>query len=337
MVDRAWRLLVVDDEPDMHAITELALKRRRWRGRPFCLSFANSADEARKILESSGELTFHAAFIDVVMESGDAGLQLCKYIRERYPRSLRIVLRTGQPGAGPSDDVLAGYDIDDYLAKTEATAERVLAVASASVRASLDLGLACSVQSLLQGINRCLAGQETLEVLVGVFGQSLRFLEDAHGIQIAFCSDLQPGVDGRPIGAWTRRSSDDTRIVGALAAALASGAATAFCSESRWGLAPEEFVTVMPATFIGELNGFVQPSAEKSSACREQGCLGRSEKSSPFQFGGSGFAGMHVVFLDGKPTYTQLRRLSRDLQPMLEGWRLGNGTFNLSEGRRANL
>ncbi|MBL0029243.1 MAG: hypothetical protein IPO95_09300 [Rhodanobacteraceae bacterium] len=64
--------------------------------------------------------------LDVVMESDQAGLDLVKVIRnELGNRFVRIVLRTGQPGQAPEQDVIANYDINDYKDKTELTAQKL--------------------------------------------------------------------------------------------------------------------------------------------------------------------------------------------------------------------
>src|SRR5262245_6774415 len=97
----AWNVLIVDDEEDVHGVTTLALKRKQWRGRTIALKSARSGKEAREILQNPATPSFHCALVDVVMETNDAGLQLCDFIRATLPRTMRIILRTGQPGAAP--------------------------------------------------------------------------------------------------------------------------------------------------------------------------------------------------------------------------------------------
>ena len=96
-----WKILVVDDEEDVHVVTGLALKRRAWKGRPFELTAARSAAEARNLLDLVGP--FHVNLVDVVMENDHAGLDLCEYIRATQPRwrmSCQFGCRvTASPGA----------------------------------------------------------------------------------------------------------------------------------------------------------------------------------------------------------------------------------------------
>jgi CheY-like chemotaxis protein len=117
----AWSVLVVDDENDVHSVTTLALKRKLWRGRPIALTHAKSAAEAMEYLLSRDRAAVHCALVDVVMESNDAGLKLCDFIREKMPQSTRIILRTGQAGLAPAEQVMNDYDIDYYLAEAELT------------------------------------------------------------------------------------------------------------------------------------------------------------------------------------------------------------------------
>ena len=46
----AWRILVVDDEPDVHTVTKLALSRFKLDGRSLEFINAYSGEEAKQIL-----------------------------------------------------------------------------------------------------------------------------------------------------------------------------------------------------------------------------------------------------------------------------------------------
>jgi CheY-like chemotaxis protein len=98
-------VLIVDDDEDVRAATRLALKRKRFRDKPICLTMADSKKQAIEILQS-GDVEFHVLIVDVVMEEDDAGLQLCNWIRHNCSPHCRIILRTGQPGMAPEAEVL---------------------------------------------------------------------------------------------------------------------------------------------------------------------------------------------------------------------------------------
>lgn len=129
----AWRILIVDDDPEVHASTRFALNGVQLLGHSVHLSSAHSAREALEQLRSADN--FAVVLLDVVMETQDSGLQLVKRIREELQQhEVRIILRTGQPGYAPELDVFAHYDINDYRTKAELTRTRLLTSICAALR-----------------------------------------------------------------------------------------------------------------------------------------------------------------------------------------------------------
>lgn len=128
-----WLILIVDDDPEVHAMTRLVMKKFAYRGRPVQFLSAYSAEEALEILRNDPGIAM--ILLDVVMETDDAGLRLVPRIRDELGNSqVRIILRTGQPGQAPEDDVIHGYDINDYKAKTELTAQKLGTATVAALR-----------------------------------------------------------------------------------------------------------------------------------------------------------------------------------------------------------
>jgi class 3 adenylate cyclase/response regulator of citrate/malate metabolism len=133
-----WKVVVVDDEPAVHSVSRLALQRLTVDGVPLDLYSAHSAREGRAVLAEHPDAAL--LLLDVVMESDDAGLRLVEWLRrDRANTMTRIVLRTGQPGLAPEMEVMANYDINDYLAKMEVTTQRLITSVIAGVRAYRDL------------------------------------------------------------------------------------------------------------------------------------------------------------------------------------------------------
>ncbi|MBI5040033.1 MAG: EAL domain-containing protein [Gammaproteobacteria bacterium] len=128
-----WRILVVDDDEEVHNATRFALSGVHLLGQPLELLHAYSAREAEQLLLCETDIA--AILLDVVMESNDAGLRLAERIRHDLGlHDLRIVLRTGQPGYAPEVDVISRYDINDYRTKNELTHDRLLATLTAALR-----------------------------------------------------------------------------------------------------------------------------------------------------------------------------------------------------------
>jgi len=93
----SWSVLVVDDEEDVHRITRLVLKGFMYQGKQLEILSAYSAEEARELLQQHPNVAL--IFLDVVMETHDAGLRLVQYVRETLKnRFVCIILRTGQAG-----------------------------------------------------------------------------------------------------------------------------------------------------------------------------------------------------------------------------------------------
>ncbi|WP_369986126.1 response regulator [Thalassolituus sp.] len=131
-------VLVVDDDPSVIDVTRLVLSRYRFEQRPVEVLQARSAKEGQRILAERPDIA--VAFLDVVMEEDDAGLKLVEFIRnELSNQKIRIILRTGQAGFAPEYRVVQNYDINDYLAKSESTQERLYVSLTAALRGYRDI------------------------------------------------------------------------------------------------------------------------------------------------------------------------------------------------------
>ena len=134
----AWRILVVDDEEQVHKITTLVLQNCDFDGRGVEMAHAYSMAEAKEMVKN--EEPFALALVDVVMETDDAGLRLVQHIREDLEdHDIRIVLRTGQPGQAPEETVIHKYDINDYKNKTELTSTKLKTLLFSTLRSYRDI------------------------------------------------------------------------------------------------------------------------------------------------------------------------------------------------------
>ena len=133
LIQRVWRVLIVDDDVDVHQATKFALTNTPVLGRPLEFLHAYSAQEAEQVLRRESQIA--VILLDVVMESEDAGLKLVRTIREDLGvTEARIILRTGQPGYAPEIDAIRDYDINDYKTKSELSRNRLFTSLTTAVR-----------------------------------------------------------------------------------------------------------------------------------------------------------------------------------------------------------
>jgi CheY-like chemotaxis protein len=195
-----WKMLIVDDEPDVHEITRIGLKGFSFDGKKLELISAYSSEQAREILQNDRH--FAAALIDVVMETEEAGLDLVRFIREEMGLShIRLIVRTGQPGKAPERFVIDNFDIDDYKEKTDLTTLKMYTMSRSSIKSYRDiltiersrLELEEKVKERTQGLHEANKELET----------TIFDLKKAHG-------DLKQLKGLLPICSYCKKIRDDT-------------------------------------------------------------------------------------------------------------------------------
>ena len=128
-----WKVLIVDDDEEVHAITKLVLSNFEWEESPLHFLSAYSSYDAEQLFKEHDDIA--VALIDVVMETDDAGLRLIKVIRNKIKNdAIRLVLRTGQPGQAPERKIIREYDISDYKNKTELSGIKLDTLMCSSLR-----------------------------------------------------------------------------------------------------------------------------------------------------------------------------------------------------------
>ncbi|MES0809011.1 EAL domain-containing protein [Roseibium sp. SCPC15] len=145
-----WKILIVDDDPDVHEVTKIAVAGCVFEDRAFELVHALSAEEARQILSDNDDIA--VALVDVVMESDTAGLGLVRWIRSELGNHFtRLILRTGQPGYAPQTDVIMKFDIDGYTEKAELSRTKLITAIVTALRGyKLVMSLETNRQKLQQ-------------------------------------------------------------------------------------------------------------------------------------------------------------------------------------------
>lgn len=153
-----WKVLIVDDDPEIHSVTQLALSDLVVLGRRLEYFHAYSGEEAKELLSQDEDIVL--VLLDVVMETDDAGLKVVKYIRTELERQdVRIVLRTGQPGYAPEESVIKDYDINDYKTKTELTRRKLVTTVYAAIRSYQQI---TTVNQSRLGLERIIEGSSNL-------------------------------------------------------------------------------------------------------------------------------------------------------------------------------
>lgn len=161
---KPWKVLVVDDEPAVHDVTRLALGSVDFDGRPVEFLHAYSAAEGRDIIAKHTDIAL--GFIDVVMETEHAGLDLIYYVREQLGNHMiRLILRTGQPGQAPEILVLRRYEINDYKEKTELTAQKLYTTVLTGLRSYRDLA---ALEANRQGLKRVIGASAQIFRISGL-------------------------------------------------------------------------------------------------------------------------------------------------------------------------
>jgi diguanylate cyclase (GGDEF)-like protein len=208
----AWTMLVVDDDPSVHAVTRFALEDFVFEGRSLRFISAYSGAEAKQVMATEPDVAI--VLLDVVMETDTAGLEVAEHIRNTLGNRLtRIILRTGQPGQAPERRVIVNYDINDYKEKNELTAQKLFTVVLAGLRAYNQIA---ALENSRHGLEKILAASMTLyeqrsvaQFVDGVVLQIRSLIQDAQGALLCAVIRRDENGDGENEG--------DVRVVAGVA------------------------------------------------------------------------------------------------------------------------
>jgi len=154
----SWKILIVDDDEEVHRVTRWVLRRFSFENRQVELISTYSAREAQNVLLNNPDLA--VVLLDVVMEEDNAGLELARFIRQDLGNGMvRIILRTGHPGQAPEQTIMTDYDINDYKEKTELTAQKLMTSIMAALRAYRDLSI---IDSNRRGLHQVIESLSSL-------------------------------------------------------------------------------------------------------------------------------------------------------------------------------
>lgn len=205
---QTWRIMIIDDDPDVHSATTFALGSLEIQHRALSFLHAYSAAEARDILKNETDIAI--ILLDVVMEQEDAGLQLVSHIRKTLGLTdVRIILRTGQPGYAPEIDAIRDYDINDYKTKSELTRTKLYTAVTSAIRSYEQI---CAISASRRGLEMIIHASTELMALQGLQNFAAGVL-----VQIAGLLGLNTEgfVCARQVPVELQDDSDDLYIIAA--------------------------------------------------------------------------------------------------------------------------
>jgi CheY-like chemotaxis protein len=270
MFFKEWPVLLVDDEPDVLAVSKLAMKNFDVYGLPLKIYAAASKADAIRLLKDNAEVacSLAVAFLDVVMENDKAGLELCDYMRNDTGNKLtQIFIRTGQPGLAPEREVIDKYDINGYFTKIEATEDKLYSLIKSAVRQYLSSGMALATVELLN--NLMAAGgsrQKLLYAISTVGGLSADQIDTPRWLivddQVLFSDEVDvqqalalrdklsalPNTPLTPFGDYYVKGEGGYQMI--KAASSATKSATAYLFKTRF-TPPEHIVNLMHSFVTG--------------------------------------------------------------------------------------
>jgi CheY-like chemotaxis protein len=241
-----WKILVVDDDQDVHDVTRFILGDCHLIGRPVDLIEARSLMEAQQKLLNHSDIA--VILLDVVMEEHDSGLKFARWVREAGLHDVRIILRTGQAGYAPELDVIRDHDINDYRSKADLTQTRLITSITTALR---------SFQQL-QKAERISRGLESIIAACGQLYQHRQLASFAHGVLLQAASLFGLRGDGVVCIVADTEQGENARVI-SVAAASAD-----YIGRSLAELPDSE---PLKAAALGALAGSAPAGAEPLAVC----------------------------------------------------------------------
>lgn len=188
-----WKIVIVDDDPEVHNITQLSLSGFQFEGKDIQFVNLYSATQAKQYFLENDDVAL--VLLDVVMESDDAGLKITNFLRNELKNTYtRIVLRTGQPGTASEHDIFKNYDIDGYIAKVSMTVNHLKQSIYIALRSYRDL---MRIQNYQKGLEVVISAITNMNQIDNVFTLSKGILTQIASIfNMSHAQFLVTGLQG---------------------------------------------------------------------------------------------------------------------------------------------
>jgi len=119
-----WEILLVDNDLSMHTIIRENLDGLTVFDKKIKLLHAHNAKKAKRLIKENQDIAL--AFVDVAMETPDAGLKLVNYIRnDLHNQDMRVVILDSNDSPTPANTIIERYDINDYKNRTNIESQQI--------------------------------------------------------------------------------------------------------------------------------------------------------------------------------------------------------------------
>ncbi len=133
-----WKILIADDDEQIHLVTRIVLKDLEFLNQPIELISTYSGKETLQVMQDIPDINI--ILLDIMMEKDDAGLNVVQTIREEIKNHcVQIIIRTGQPGLVPEYQVVTHYEVNGYIEKTDLQAHKLKSIIQTSLRSYHEL------------------------------------------------------------------------------------------------------------------------------------------------------------------------------------------------------
>lgn len=178
-------ILIVDDDQQVIEVSKFVLEDYVFHGRKLNILEALSPQEAINILKNEPDIS--VSLIDIIMDEDDSGLKLIDFIRNELKNNkMRLIIRTGQPGIFPPEDIFFNYDINDYLNKNDLSNQRLIFSLTSAIRSYFDILLIENItnqkleqEEILLAQSKNAAIGEMLQAITHQWSQPLTILKMA--------------------------------------------------------------------------------------------------------------------------------------------------------------
>ncbi|MCP4688672.1 MAG: PAS domain S-box protein [Desulfobacterales bacterium] len=128
-----WKILIIDDEEEVHTAIESALANIVFDNKGMQILSAYSAKVGRGVLLEHPDTA--VLFLGGVLERASSGLDLVKFIREeRQNSALYIIMRIGHPDLPPVRKMVGIYEINDFRDRSEFSIDMIYAMGISGLR-----------------------------------------------------------------------------------------------------------------------------------------------------------------------------------------------------------